>query len=124
MRPALIIDDDKEMADAVRLLLRLLDFDAQCALSARDGVLHMMRSGVPDLLILDMSLPRVHGMEVLAYLRSAPRYRRLPIVILSTETYPDLVDKALAAGADAYVFKPATLEELEVAVKEALGKRG
>jgi len=72
------------------------------------------RPPLPDLVLLDLNLPRVGGLEVLQALRGAsePQVRRLPVVVLSTSNAPADVDRAYELGANAYVSKPFEVDEL------------
>jgi two-component system chemotaxis response regulator CheY len=68
-------------------------------------------------------MPEVSGLDLLEFVRRRPEWRQVPIVMLSTEAADVTVDKALAMGADGYVTKPVTIEELERALQSALQKR-
>jgi two-component system chemotaxis response regulator CheY len=65
-------------------------------------------------------MPEVTGMDMLEFVRARKEFGRIPIVMLSSETTDAQVDAALALGADAFVFKPVTIEELEGALRKAL----
>jgi CheY-like chemotaxis protein len=122
MRQIWIIDDDEEMSHAVGLMLNLLDYDTTSFLSARSAVQRLLTGKVPDLLFLDINMPEVSGFEMLEFLRRRPEWKNLPIVILSSEAADVVVDRALELGADSYVMKPVTIEELEKAMATALSK--
>jgi two-component system KDP operon response regulator KdpE len=114
-----IVDDDQEMAKAVRLFFRLLHYDTTLFNHPRALARHMLASPtLPDLLIVDMSMPEVNGMDVVRWIRGSKRFRQIPLIVLSSETHPELVEDALATGANAYIFKPVTLEELEAALHQ------
>lgn len=117
MTSVYIVDDDQEMAKAVRLLFRLLHYDTTLFNHPRSLARHMLAtSALPDLLVVDMSMPEVNGMDVVRWIRGSKRFRHLPLIVLSSETHPELVEDALVTGANAYIFKPVTLEELEAAL--------
>jgi len=124
MKKVWIIDDDQEMASAIRLMVKLLDCDARHFLSARPAAQALLGGECPELIILDMNMPEVSGLDFLEFLRRRPEFLHLPVVMLSTEAADTLVDKALAIGADAYVTKPVALDELDQAMKKALGAHG
>jgi DNA-binding response OmpR family regulator len=114
---AYIVDDDHEMAKAVRLLFKLLRYDSQLFHHPRDLARHMLSTRVrPHLLVVDMSMPEVNGMDVVRWIRGSKSFKHIPIIVLSSETHPELVEDAIRAGASAYVFKPAMLEDLEAAL--------
>lgn len=117
MPVAYIVDDDREMAKAVRLLFKLLRYDTQLFHHPRDLARHLLNTPhLPHLLVVDMSMPEVNGMDVVRWIRGSKRFKTIPIIVLSSETHPELVEDAIRAGANAYVFKPATLEDLQAAV--------
>ena len=97
-------------ADALLFREALRDAGLGQGLSfAHDGreALERLRDGpLPDLVLLDLDLPRVSGREVLGEVRSDPRTRLLPVVIVTTSPSPDDVDFAYSHHANAYVRKP------------------
>lgn len=119
MRHVWIIDDDEEMSRAVGLMLNLLDCDTTSFFSVRSAVQRLVAGKIPDLLFLDINMPEVSGFEMLEFLRRRPEWKNLPIVILSSEAADVVVDRALELGADSYVMKPVTIEELENAMATA-----
>jgi two-component system chemotaxis response regulator CheY len=110
-RTALIVDD----ARAIRLLIRaVLEERGFEALEAEDGTAAIeLLDGRPcDLILCDLSMPRMGGLGFLRWLRNHPRYRALPVAIVTTETRPDVKDSVRTAGANAYLAKPFTRESL------------
>jgi CheY-like chemotaxis protein len=122
MKQIWVIDDDEEMGRAVGLMLRLLDSDATVFLSARSAVQTLLTGKKPHLMIVDLNMPEVSGLDLIEFLRRRPEWKDMPIVILSSEASDTMVDKALRYGADTYVTKPVTLEELEKAMEDAFSK--
>jgi len=122
MKTVWIVDDDEEMARAITLMLKLLDCETKHFLNARSGAQALLAGGKPDLLVLDISMPEVTGLDMLEFLRRRSEWNDLPIIMLSSEHADVQVDKALGLGADAYVFKPVTIEELENAMQKAFEK--
>lgn len=122
MKNTWVIDDDEEMGRAVGLMLKLLDSEVTLFLSARSAVQVLLTGKKPDLMIVDINMPEVSGLDLIEFLRRRPEWKDMPIVILSSETADTVVDKALRYGADTYVTKPVTLEELEKAMADAFSK--
>ena len=118
-----VVDDDEEMLNAVRLMLTVLDHEAVTFFGARPVVRALLDGGSPDLMLLDINMPEVTGLDLLEFLRRNPRTKELPLVMLSTESSDVMIDRARELGADTYVSKPVTLEELERAMDEAFRKR-
>jgi len=119
MRHVWIVDDDEEMSRAVGLMLNLLNCDTTSFITVRSAVQTLLTGKMPDLVILDIHLPEVSGLDMLEFLRRRPEWKNLPVVILSSETADNIVDKALELGADSYVKKPVTIEEIEKAMATA-----
>ncbi len=122
MKNIWFVDDDEEMGRAMTLMLKLLDCNVRHFLSARTAAQTLMAGEKPDLMLLDINMPEVSGLDMLEFLRRRPEWKELPILMLSTEAADVTVDKALSLGADGYVSKPVTIEELEKALKAAFGK--
>ena len=117
------VDDDEEMLRAIKLMLAVLDYNATTFLGARAAARMLLDGDCPDLMILDINMPEVTGLDMLEFVRRYPSTKNLPVVMLSTEASDVMVDRARALGADAYVSKPVTVEELERALHEAFEKR-
>ncbi|MGE5378505.1 MAG: response regulator [Bacteroidota bacterium] len=122
MRQFWIVDDDEKMGRAIGRMLKLLDGEATLFLSARAAVQTLLTGRRPDLMIVEINLPEISGLDLTEFLRRRPEWRRMPIVILSSEAANGMVEKALRQGGDAYLVKPATLEELEKAIQTAFSK--
>ena len=122
MKEIWIVDDDEEMARAVGLMLKLLDCQSTAFLSARSAVQTLLTGQRPDLMVVDMNMPEVSGLDLIEFLRRRPEWKELPVVMLSSETADTTVEKALEMGADTYIKKPVTIEELERAVQDALSR--
>ena len=122
MRDIWVVDDDEEMSRAVGLMLSLIDCDVTTFHNVRAAAQKFVAGNKPDLLILDINMPEVSGLDMVEFLRRRVATKELPIVILSSESTDLVVDKALELGADTYVMKPVTLEELEKAMATAFYK--
>jgi len=122
MKKVWIVDDDEEMTRAVQLMLQLIDCEAASYLNARSATQALLAGKRPDLMILDINMPEVSGLDLLEFLRRRAEWKNLPVIMLSTEAADVTVDKAMKLGANGYVMKPVTIEELERAVNNALQK--
>lgn len=119
MKQVWVIDDDEEMNRAVGLMLKVLDCDVASFFNVRAAAQTLLLGSRPDLIILDLNMPEVSGLDMIEFLRRRPESKNIPIVMLSSEVADSMVDKALALGADSYVTKPVTIEELERAMEAA-----
>jgi two-component system response regulator MprA len=115
----LVADDDPALRDALRRALRLEGYDVDLAADGEEA-LGAVSSGGPDLLVLDVAMPRVDGLEVARRIRTAGN--RLPILMLTARDAVDDRVAGLDAGADDYLVKPFALEELFARVR-ALSRR-
>jgi DNA-binding response OmpR family regulator len=122
MKTAWYIDDDQEMIQAISLLMQLIGYEVRPFLHPRTAAAELA-DNQPDLLILDINMPEVSGIDMLEYVRKKPEFDSLPILMLSSEHTDRQVDEALGKGADAYVMKPAMLDELEKGVNQAVAAR-
>ena len=122
MRQVWVVDDDEEMNEAIGLMLKVLDCEVTSFHSARSAAQKFLSGKTPQLLILDINMPEVSGLDLLEFLRRRREWKELPIVILSSESADNIMDKALQLGADAYIRKPATVEELEKAMETSIHK--
>ncbi len=116
MKTIWIVDDDREMAHAIQLLLQLLDYDSEIFSGARPAAQRLLQGQHPAAIILDINMPQVRGDEFLSFLRSKRRWRNLPVIMLSSEDAEVQIDALLEKGANAYLTKPVTLEELQAAL--------
>jgi DNA-binding response OmpR family regulator len=122
MKQVWIVDDDEEMTRAIGLMLKMLDCEVMSFRNARSAAQRLLTGKSPQLLLLDINMPEISGLDLLEFLRRRPEWKGLPIVMLSSESADRTVDEALLLGADAYIMKPATIEELEKAMTIALDK--
>ncbi|WP_255306387.1 response regulator [Streptomyces sp. Wb2n-11] len=114
----LVVDDNKVIRQLIRVNLELEGFEV---VTAADGaecldVVHRVR---PDVVTLDVVMPRLDGMRTAARLREDPRTSRLPVVIISACTQYE-VESGLAAGVDAFLSKPFEPAELVRVVRQLL----
>jgi CheY-like chemotaxis protein len=118
MVKALVIDDNTETADSLCQLLSLMAIDAQPAYGPRVALEYFLRE-VPDLVLLDLNMPGVNGLEVLRYLRREPRLLHIPVIVVTAEDERFILQQSLRAGATAVVTKPASFEQLEGILRKA-----
>jgi two-component system chemotaxis response regulator CheY len=119
MKTIWIVDDDEEMGTAIGLMLKLLDCETRCFFNPRPAAKALLDGGRPEMLILDINMPEVSGLDMLEFLRRRNEWKNLPIVMLSSEASDIMVDQALQMGADGYITKPVTIDELEKALSQA-----
>ena len=118
----LIADDDEDILQLVSVHLRRLGCDV---VVARDGAaaLSLALERRPALALIDVTMPKLDGIEVTRLLRSAEETRGLPVILLSARVQEADVARGLEAGADGYLAKPLAGSELRERVAAVLRKR-
>jgi CheY-like chemotaxis protein len=115
----LVSDDEREIVDLVRMLLEWEGYTVQAAGDGEQTVASVQVSP-PDLILLDVRMPRMGGLAVLEHLHSEPALAAIPVIMLSVVTsYPE-VQAALEQGAVAYLSKPFELREMVRLVSRVL----
>jgi two-component system phosphate regulon response regulator PhoB len=115
----LVVDDDADINEAVRAGLNLAGFDAVGALTGEEALAETERC-CPDLVLLDQMLPDIDGAEICRRLRAAPRTRRIPVVFLTARAGEAARIGGLALGADDYIVKPFSMQELVLRIRAVL----
>ena len=118
MTEGLIIDDNRQTADALQQMLGLLDLTARVAYGSSPAM-SVLGNTVPRFVCLDINMPGVDGTEVLAFIRRDPRLAKVPVIVITSDDQPETRQHVMSAGAQAMLIKPATLDALEVAFKNA-----
>jgi DNA-binding response OmpR family regulator len=116
----LVVDDDKELLGLVNVLLSRVGIEVITAETATDAARILRTPPLPDLLILDMMLPDISGMELLRQMRAKEMFKDLPVLILSALADPNQIREGLESGADRYLTKPYVAHNLTGTVQELL----
>ncbi len=122
-RRVVYIEDNAVNVEVVRGMLQLAGpIELQVFERGLDGLRGVL-AAPPDLLLLDLHLPDISGLEVLRQLRAVPALAELPIIIVSADAMNDQVSASIGAGADAYLTKPIELDHLLQLLEEVFGNR-
>jgi DNA-binding response OmpR family regulator len=115
-----LIEDDAAIAVMYRLQLVSDGFDVEIARDGASG-LHVVQESSPDLILLDVRLPRMSGLDLLEVISQDPRLAAVPVLILSNYSESDVIGRGLELGARAYLIKSQTTPvELSAKVRELL----
>jgi CheY-like chemotaxis protein len=114
------VDDDEEMSEAIGLMVKLLGYNTRSFNDARSAAKTLLGGERPALLLLDVNMPEVSGLELLEFVRSRPALNDLPVLMLSANATDTDIDLALKHGANGYLIKPVSYEELQVGIQTAL----
>ena len=110
---ALVIDDSKTTRMILRRMLKELGFEVEEAENGREA-LDLLESGfAPNIVLVDWNMPVMDGYQFVKAVRSKPKFNKLVLMMVTTETDLDRLTAALEAGIDEYVMKPFTKEVIE-----------
>lgn len=120
-KKVLIVDDEPNIVLSVEFLMQREGHDVVTAGDGQEAIEILARSK-PDLMILDVMMPRKNGFEVCAEVRADPELSGMPILMLTAKGREAEMKKGLSLGADAYITKPFSTHELVTRVHELLNR--
>ncbi len=122
MAKILIVDDESDIVSALTIRLESLGYEI---ISAEDGItaLEKARSEKPDLILLDVMLPKLDGYKVCRMLKFDEKYKDIPIIIITAKGEELNRRMGMDMGANAYITKPFKPEDLTSKIKELLTKK-
>ena len=121
MKTILIVEDSATTRALIRAVIdEIGEFDTVEASSGFEA-LKMLPQQDYDLIITDINMPDINGLELISFVRNNPRFSHLPIVIVSTERSEEDKKRGMALGATAYVTKPFKSFELQEIIKKTIG---
>ena len=116
----LVVDDNPDAVTILRSTLEARGFTVIVE-SNGAGALDAANAEPPDLILLDVMMPEMSGMEVLQHLKEAPRTSRIPVILVTAKTQDEDVISGYQVGADYYITKPFTAKQLLYGVNLVLG---
>lgn len=114
-----IVEDQPDVADLLEEMLSMDSYDV-VKIHSSSGAVSLIQAEKPDLVLLDIMMPDVSGLEVLRFMRREPSMQKTPVVIVSAKTLAADIRAGLDAGATAYLTKPVDLNRLRNTVAQAL----
>jgi len=118
----LVVDDEEDILELVRYNLSKEGYDVACAASG-EAALQQARKALPDLILLDLMLPGVGGLDVCRLLKGDQRTAHIPIIMLTAKTEESDVVLGLEMGADDYITKPFSPRVVSARVKAVLRRK-
>lgn len=116
----LLVEDDNYVSAAVWTLLKHSDFEVTVAASGGEGF-KLARTLEPDIVVLDVDLPEMNGLEICRRLKADPDTAFLPVIFFSGQTH--LVQKGLGLGAEAFLLKPTDIGKIPGCLRQILDSR-
>ncbi len=121
MKKILVVEDEKEMLESFKIRLENEGFEVLTAGDGEEG-LRLAREANPDLVMLDLILPKLNGYKICRMLKYDKRFRHIPVIILTAKAEESDRELGLTVGADVYITKPFEWEEIHKKIKELLLK--
>lgn len=111
MKKVLIVDDEQDIVESMKFVLEAAGFQCHCAYNGEDG-LNLARRILPDLIILDVMMPKINGYKISRLLKYDNKYKRIPILMVTARS--QMEDKLIGeeTGVDEYITKPFELEDI------------
>jgi two-component system chemotaxis response regulator CheY len=119
-KKVLVVDDSGSMRQMVSFTLSEEGYEVTEAEDGQKG-LDALESADPELIITDIHMPNVNGLEFIKRVRKNDKYKYTPIIVLTTESENEMQEKGKKAGASAWLVKPFTPEQLNETVKKVSG---
>ena len=117
MKTILLVDDSSTILLSMSAILSKAGYATEKAASAEEGMSKFKGGLKPDLLITDLNMPGMNGIELITEVRKLAAYKFMPILFLTTESQQSRKMEAKAAGASGWIVKPATADELLNTIK-------
>lgn len=118
----LLVEDNPATIEVMQQELELLGYDV---VVAKDGVeaVELAATGLPDLIVMDIALPKLDGLQAASQIRANPKTKAIPILAATARALPEDRGKCLASGCDDYLAKPFTHRELGAAIERLLAEK-
>ena len=120
-KTVMIIEDEPEAAELFGEMMRVNGFRVMKMFSSAPAI-PMIIQEIPEVIILDIMMPDISGLEVLRYMRREPDLVSIPVIVISAKSMPSDIKTGLEAGASLYLTKPVGFLELKQAVEQVLQK--
>jgi DNA-binding response OmpR family regulator len=118
-RTVMVIEDEPDAAEMFAEMMRVSGFRVLKMFSSTPAI-PIIAQEKPDLIILDVMMPDVSGLEVLRYMRREPELAKIPVIVVSAKSMPSDIKTGLDAGASMYLTKPVGFLDLKQAVETVL----
>ena len=121
MKKILIIEDEKNIVISLKMFLEYSGFKVITADNGLDGIKKAQEEN-PDLILLDLVLPRINGYTVCKTLKENSDTKKIPLIIMSARTSKDDIEKVFVSGAENYIAKPFSIIQIKNIISKYLGE--
>jgi DNA-binding response OmpR family regulator len=128
MKTVLVVDDDKDIRELIVWKLNeagyatLTEADGEAGLAAASGTSPAGQGVIPDLVLLDWTMPKMDGIFVCALMRANPVTAKIPVILLTAKAQESEVQRGFVAGADDYIVKPFSPRDMLSRVSSVLAR--
>ena len=122
-RKILVVDDEVDLVETIRFPLEAEGYTVLVSYNGEDA-LNQARKEIPDLILLDLMLPKLDGYKICRLLKFDTRYKHIPILMLTAKTQEKDKILGMETGADEYITKPFDIDELLKKVRSYLTEKG
>ena len=120
-KTVLIIEDEEDAADLFAEMMRVSGFRVLKSSKSAPAI-SMMTADKPDIVLLDIMMPEISGLDILRQMRRDPNLANIPVIVVTAKSMPADIKNGMEAGASTYLTKPVGFQELKDAVDRTLGK--
>jgi two-component system, OmpR family, phosphate regulon response regulator PhoB len=121
-KTVVVVEDEADAAEMFAEMMRVTGFRVLKSYSSTPAI-SIIANEVPDIVILDVMMPDVSGLEVLKFMRREPKLVNIPVIVVSAKSMPSDIKIGLEAGASVYLTKPVGFLDLKQAVEKAMLSR-
>jgi two-component system phosphate regulon response regulator PhoB len=118
-RTVIIVEDEPETAELFAEMMRVDGYRVIKSYTSGPAI-PLIVNEKPDVVILDIMMPDISGLEVLRYMRREPKLAKIPVVVVSAKVMPSDIQAGLEAGASVYLTKPVGFRDLQKAIEESI----
>ncbi len=104
-RTIMVVDDNPDLVEILRITLESKGFNVRCAYSGQE-LLDSLEKQKPDLILLDIMMPQMDGLEVLTRLKGNPATASIPVILLTAKVHHEDIQRGYKTGAEYYITKP------------------
>ena len=123
MAKILIAEDERDIRDLITFTLRFAGYDVVAASNGEEAV-GLAQQEKPDLILMDVRMPRMTGYEACAVMKEDPTLKDIPVIFLSAKGQESEIQAGLSAGATEYLLKPFAPDQLTARIQTILAQRG
>jgi DNA-binding response OmpR family regulator len=121
-RTVIVVEDEADAAEMFAEMMRVNGFRVIKSFSSGPAI-NLIASELPDVVILDVMMPDISGLEVLKFMRNEPNLAKIPVIVISAKSMPADIKTGMDAGASVYLTKPVGFLELKQAVEKVIADR-